>query len=315
MVTTTDNQPLRITVGEVSDPLLTSNAEAQFVSTNANPEELSPIVRWNDAALRAVTQSTLGPPPASRVYGILNTAIYDAWSAYDKNAIGTQLQDELQRPQSENTDANKAEAVSFAAYRTLVDLLPDQVEFFDRLMDELGFDPNNTTTDVTTPAGIGNVVSQALTAFRQQDGANQLGDDPRGDGTPYSDTTGYQPVNQPGPLDDPLAEVTNIEQWTPEFVPVDQRGEGTQQSFLTPQFGEVIPFSLGDGGELRVSGTLDDGSPILPGPEPFLAVDGATVNYQDRTITLADGEVVNISQDIISDGDGPNRDIINPCLD
>ncbi|NEP86762.1 MAG: calcium-binding protein [Okeania sp. SIO2C2] len=265
---------------------LTVNPETQLVTVENPTPSIS--VLWDQAVQQAVINTSPGPTVASRAYGILHTAAYDAWSAYDPLAIGTQLEDNLQRPQSENTDANKTEAISFAAYRVLSELFPSEVEIFNEVMAELGFDPNNTTTDTTTPAGIGNVSAEALLTFRRNDGSNQLGNDPNGDGTPYSDITNYQPLNFPG-------ETIDIESWTPERVPIDALpGEEQRiQRFLTPQWGNVTPFSLTSVEEIRPSA-----------PEPFLLVDGE-VDLEARTITLADQSVVEITPDIVGT-------IINP---
>ncbi|NEQ37747.1 MAG: calcium-binding protein [Okeania sp. SIO3I5] len=242
-------------------------------------------VLWDRAVQQAVINTRVGPTVASRAYSMVHTAIYDAWAAYDPSAVATQLGDDLQRPEFENTEANKAEAMSFSAYRVLTDLFPDQVEVFNGVMATLELDPNNTTTDTTTPAGIGNVSGQALLAFRHNDGSNQLGDDPNGNGTPYSDITGYQPQN-------PAGDQINIELWTPENVPIDDP-DGRVQNFLTPQWGNLIPFGLESGSALR---------PVAP--EPFLLVDGQ-VDLDAGTITLADQSVVTISPEIVGT-------IINP---
>ena len=87
---------------------------------------------------------------------MLHTAMFDAWSAYDETAVSTQLADTLQRPSDENSDENKKEAMSYAAYRVLDDLFASETELFDDVMRQLGYDPANATDDVTTPAGIGN---------------------------------------------------------------------------------------------------------------------------------------------------------------
>ncbi|MGB3191781.1 MAG: DUF6851 domain-containing protein [Limnoraphis sp.] len=132
-------------------------------------EFLTISVLWDQAAQQTVIETKVSPTVASRAYGILHTGIFDAWAAYDPTAIATQLGDELQRPEAENTDANKTEAMSYSAYRVLTELFPEQVEIFDGLMLELGFDPNNITTDTTTAAGIGNVSAEALLEFRRQE--------------------------------------------------------------------------------------------------------------------------------------------------
>jgi hypothetical protein len=68
-----------------------------------------------------------------------------------------------------------------------VDLFPsDKASVFDPLMAELGYDINDTSTDVTTPSGIGNVACAAVLDFRRNDGSNQLGNlSPSG--VPYAD--------------------------------------------------------------------------------------------------------------------------------
>ena len=127
-------------------------------------------VIWDRAVQKAVITAAVGPTVASRAYGILHTAIFDAWAAYDAKAVGTQLGDNLQRSAAENTEENKAEAMSFSAYRVLTELFPEQAELFSSVMAELGYDTANITTDTTTAAGIGNVSAEALMAYRRSDG-------------------------------------------------------------------------------------------------------------------------------------------------
>ncbi|NES05028.1 MAG: calcium-binding protein [Okeania sp. SIO2F4] len=260
----------------------------QLVTVNDPSPTIS--VLWDRAVQQAVINTAPGPTVASRAYSMVHTAIYDAWAAYDPLAVGTQLGDDLQRPESENTEANKAEAMSFSAYRVLTDLFPDQVEIFNDVMETLGFDIDDdefNEDDLSDPAVIGTLTAEALLAFRQNDGSNQLGNNPNGDGTPYSDISGYQPQN-------PAGNPTNIEFWTPENVPIDDPNARVQ-NFLTPHWGNVTPFGLESGDELR---------PIAP--EPFLLPGiEAEVNLDAATITLADGSVVDISPEIVGT-------IINP---
>ena len=258
--------------------------DTQLVTVNDSSPTIS--VLWDRAIQQAVINTSVGPTVASRAYGMVHTAIFDAWAAYDPQAIATQLGDDLQRPEGEITEANKEEAMSFAAYRVLAELFPDQIDIFNELMTQLGFDPNNITTDTTTAAGIGNVSAEALLEFRREDGSNQLGDDPNGEiGVLYSDTTGYEPVNT-------SERIVDIEKWTAELVPIDDPN-AELQNFLTPQWGEITPFGLDSGDQFRP-----------PAPQPFLLVEGS-VDLEARTITLEDGSVVEISRDLIGT-------IINP---
>ena len=213
-------------------------AAARIASGEANP-----VLQWNQTALDAVSAGTLGPPMVSRALAIVHTAIFDAWAAYHPEAVGTRYGAALRRPAAEHTLANKTEAISYAAYRVLVDLYPAQIERFDAKMADLGFDPGNTTDDRTTPAGIGNVVAAALVKFRHDDGSNQLGTlGPTG--LPYSDYTGYEPVNTPDEVRDP-------NRWQPLRHPNRAGTAIIVQQFLCPHWAHVIPFALTSGDQFR----------------------------------------------------------------
>jgi len=148
-----------------------AGAPVQVVSASDNV-----VLQWDNAALQAIRVTKLGPPIVARALAIVHTAMYDAWAVYDHQAVGTRLGGTLRRPPVERTLVNKSEAVSFAAYRALVDLFPTQTSPFNDVMASLGYDPANSSTDVVTPAGIGNMAAAAVIAFRHHDGANQLGD-------------------------------------------------------------------------------------------------------------------------------------------
>lgn len=216
----------------------------------------SVVILWNQAALQGVRDSKLGPPMVARALAVVHTCAYDAWAAYDHRAVGTRLGAALRRPRREHTLANKNAAISFAAYRAAVDLFPgDRVHVFDPLMQSLGYDPTNTTTNPTTPAGIGNVAARAVLDFRHRDGANQLGDEPGGSaGMPYSDYTAYASPN--GALDlrtgfDPAA-VHDPNQWQPLRY-IDAAGTLVTQPFVGAQWQRVTPFALGSPAQLRSS--------------------------------------------------------------
>src|SRR5207302_11491004 len=104
--------------------------------------------------------------------------------------------------------ANKNKAISFAAYRAAVDLLPgDKATVFDPLMAKLGYDVNDTSADTRTPSGIGNVACAAVLAVRHNDGSNQLGN-LTASGVPYADYTGYVPTNKPSTV--PVIDLSTI---------------------------------------------------------------------------------------------------------
>ena len=226
---------------------------------------------WIGAATQGVRNQPQGPTVASRLYGILGTAMYDAWSAYEATPISTVLGDTLQRPTSENTQANKQEAISFAAYRVLTELLPTQTANLTARMNSLGYDPNNTSTDTTTAAGIGNTIAATLMNARRNDGSNQLNN--------YVDTIGYSTPNTP-------TQVVNIELWTPESVPIDSGS--ALQTYLTPHWGTVQSFSLTDNAQYRPPEIIR-----------FLSDRNASADLQAGTITRANGTVVPISAALV----------------
>ncbi len=191
------------------------------------------VVTWDKAALQAIRDTHPGPPIVARMLAVTHTCIYDAWAAYDSVAVGTRLGGTLRRPMSERTLVNKNKAMSFAAYRALVDLFPTEQARLNTVMTQLGYDPTDTSTDLTTPAGVGNVACQAVLDYRHQDGSNQLGDLHPG---PYTDYTNYVSVNDPDHINDP-------NRWQPLRVS-DGHGGFVVQQFIAPHWGHVIPFAL-----------------------------------------------------------------------
>ena len=243
-------------------------------------------IQWDNAALHAIRVAKPGPPIAARALAIVHTTMYDAWAAYDDQAVGTRLGGSLRRPPVQRTLANKDEAVSFAAYRALVDLFPTQTPAFNDVMASLGYAPANGSTDVATPAGVGNVAAAAVIAFRHVDGANQLGDLHPG---AYSDYTGYVPVNDPDHINDP-------NRWQPLRFSNGHGGTVTP-GFIAPHWGRVVPFALTSGSQFR--------PPDVPNLYPFGGYRVQTEQILDYSARLTD------SQKVIAEywADGPNSEL------
>ena len=92
------------------------------------------IVEWNNIMLEAIRavgrlpftsldRERGGPPQVARSIGIVYTAAYDAWSAYDSVAKPVH-RTTPRKPAAQHTDANRRQAVSQATYRTLIDQFP-----------------------------------------------------------------------------------------------------------------------------------------------------------------------------------------------
>ena len=208
------------------------------------------ILKWDEqllSAIRAYPAAT-GPTITSRALGVLHTATYDAWAAYDPTGKVTRPDGPSQ--QSGGTLAKKAEAISYAAYRVLDDLFPASkfpatasYSLPITLMQNLGYDPAITTTTGTSPAAVGNLAAKAVLNYRHNDNSNQLNG--------YADTTGYTPVND-------WNRVTNRWRWQPLCVPTPAPDattcSGSVQKPATPQWGKVLTFSTQAPSLYRVNG-------------------------------------------------------------
>ena len=196
------------------------------------------VILWNNAAMNAAQDNISGALVMVRALAIMHTAIFDAWAQYDPAAEPT-LRTLSRRPAPERTIENKQEAISYAAYRALVDLFPSDIAKFDQLMNVLGYEPRSAQYHFSAPAVIGLYAASAVLEHRHHDGANQLGDLHPG---AYSDYTGYASVNRQDEISDP-------DRWQP--LHGDRNGNPSTQMFYMPQWGFVKPFGFDSVVDLR----------------------------------------------------------------
>lgn len=168
---------------------------------------------------------------------LLTNAWFDAAAPYNAPAVGVYTRIP-HRPPSESADnRNMNVAVLYASHEVLLSLLPSRKADWDAMLVAAGLDPNNDSTDLSSPIGIGNVAGKGVVEGRQNDGMNQLGNEGGRDFNrmPYADYTGYRPVNMPERLRDPS-------RWQPD---IQRQGLGLykSQQFVTPQYRLVEPYS------------------------------------------------------------------------
>ena len=211
---------------------------------------------WGKISLEATAHDTewFKPRPtvSSRILGLVWVAVYDAWSRYDERAEAVYL-DVARRAKSERTLRNKEIAISYAAYRSMMEYYFSDSTMLRSKMIELGFDPDNKSMDPNTPEGIGNLAALAVIGSRRNDGSNQYGDHPQSTGEMYSDYTGYQPVN-------PVDEMKDPARWQPKYFS-DGQGGKFAPGCLTPHWNNVKPV------------LIDSANQFRPGPPPAIGSD------------------------------------------
>lgn len=202
------------------------------------------ILEWNNVVLQAIRATKPGPPMAARSLAIVYTAIFDAWAAYDN--VAKPLHSTVpRRPAGQRTDNNRRTAINMAAFRALSDQFPAEVAAFSNKLVAEGLSPADTSTNLNTPVGVGNVAAGDVLSFRHADNSNQANG--------YADPTGYVPVNPPTVVafPTPFFEVLNAERWQPltYYSPEDELPR--TPSFIAPHWGSVKPFALSTGSEFR----------------------------------------------------------------
>jgi VCPO second helical-bundle domain/Domain of unknown function (DUF6851) len=313
-------------------PALAANGPAWPIDTWGTPKATdSVILKWDEqllSAIRAYPAKT-GPTITARALGVLHTATYEAWAAYDPKAVST-VPDYGPPPQQDNTtssgannDDNKSEAINYAAYRVLDDLFPagafpdvtptiatdPAYRTPDELLVALGGDPANTSTAGTSPAAVGNLAAKAVLDFRHNDGSNQL----NGYVGSYTPQNLWNSVTKMGywqPLcvltaagvarkDPPVRDPSLTCPDTPPVTDPPTPPSYTLQKALTPQWGSIIPF-----------GDLTPYPPqfSLPGP-PTLA-DGSYDPWTDVDTAVKDTSNLTDAQKVKAEywADGPKTE-------
>ncbi len=225
----------------------------------ADPD-LSVARMWNEAALAAIRSDFPAPTVHARNLYHSSAAMWDAWSAFDPVAEGVFVSE---RHTADDVEAAREQAMSFAAYRILVERYlasPDAetaVTRLDDLMVSLCYDAAETRVEGDSPAAFGNRIASIVLAATIDDGSNEAGE--------YVDAE-YAPVNPPLVVDEPGTDMTDPNRWQPLelAVMVAQNGlplDETVQGFVGPHWGDVTSFALSP----AVDGLVAD-----PGPPPRL---------------------------------------------
>lgn len=184
-----------------------------------------------------------------RYFPLLINAAFDALAPYHPTAVGVYTRID-RRPASEATVRNFNIAIMYATYRAALLLAPQEEARWRGMMDAAGLDPDDDSTDPSTPVGIGNMAGRNVVEARRDDGFNHFGEDGRRYNLlPFSDTTGYRPVNTVFDLLDPG-------RWQPALVRMRDGSYGAQQ-FVTPQLANTEPYADFNPRDFRFAAPVD----------------------------------------------------------
>lgn len=211
---------------------------------------------WNEQVLHAISADFARPTIHARNLFHTSIAMYDSWAAFEPagntyllgKSIGTYTSEFSGVSIPENADSVREMAMSYAVYRIIEHryaLSPGIVaisDSIDTLMDELGYDPSLESTDYVNggPAELGNYIASQIIEFGFQDGSNEAGN--------HSNLY-YEPVNPPIEVEEPgNPEIIDPNRWQQITLSesIDQSGEIVPNTpdFLSPEWGDVIPFSM-----------------------------------------------------------------------
>lgn len=226
--------------------LITTNSYAQSVAR-----------AWNDELLEAIRNDYARPTVHARNLFHTSVAMYDAWAVFDNQAETVFLGKNFGGYYCEfnginspsNIESARHEAISYAAYRLLSHRFENSpgstetINALNTLFSNYGYDSSFTSTDYSSGSyrALGNYIAQEIIAFGHQDGSNEQSD--------YNNLY-YTATNDPLVLE-LYEDNTSIDpnKWQPLAfdVYIDQSGNVyplNTPDFLSPEWGEVTPFSL-----------------------------------------------------------------------
>lgn len=196
---------------------------------------------------------------------LVSLGMMDAAAPYHETAVGMYTRIPRQ-PENKRTHRNINTAMLYGAYQTLLGLLPQRASVWRDMLSDHGLDPDDESSDESTPVGIGNLAGKGALAGRLRDGMNQLEN--------YQDNTGYMPVNSAYILRDPS-------RWQPG-VRLQGTGIYTVQRFVTPQMANTEPVGAFDPREFRAP------PPIASDPENWDAYKAQAEAVLEVSANLSD---------------------------
>ncbi len=204
--------------------------------------------------------------------------MWDAWAAYNDDAVGLFVDEDRD---AEDPERDRAEAMSYAAYRVLDHRYlnsvgaTETIPALDELMDALCLDKAFDSTEGDTPAALGNRIAEVIIEAGLEDGSNEA--------EAYEPDPPYRPVNPPLVVRESGTVMTDPNRWQPLEIEnmVSQNGillDSGVQEFIDPHWGHVTSFAMDPAPE--------NGMPLDPGPPPFVREPGTDQRYKDDAVAV-----------------------------
>ncbi len=212
---------------------------------------------WMEILLEAIRTDYARPTVHARNLFHASVLMYDVWAAYQNTSWTYFLGKTIDGytcpfaglPSQSTVNGEREMAISFAMYRLLKHRFLHSPNagimnyHFDNFMSILGYNIHDTSLDYTSgnPAALGNYIADQIILFGLQDGSNESND--------YTNLY-YSPVNDSMIIYNPgNPNITDLNRWQPLTLDsfVDQSGNlipFDTPEFLSPEWGNVIPFSL-----------------------------------------------------------------------
>ncbi|MFK7776465.1 MAG: DUF6851 domain-containing protein [Saprospiraceae bacterium] len=257
-----------------------------FSGLSLKAQDHSIAREWNELILAAIRNDFARPTIHARNLFHTSIAMYDSWAIFDEEADTYLIGRETENFKSSfdfdelgflriNKDLDQT--ISFAIYRIILHRYQNAPKFgetkilIDAFMSARGYDILLTDFDYTTgdPASLGNFIGLEIIKYGLKDGANEQNG--------YENIF-YESVNPPlNPVNNQTVENIDPNRWQPLFFNnfIDQAGNPLPEAiplFLSPEWGEVEPFSLTESDRTLKSRDNQTYQVYLdPGDPPLLA--------------------------------------------
>ena len=139
-----------------------------FLEFSSVAQAKSVARHWNEENLAAIRLDFPAPTVHARNLFHLSVAMWDAWAAFDDDALGYLYNESALVPVGSTVEAAREEAISYAAYRVLKHRYAfstnsvTTLAALDLRLNSLGYDKAETSTIGASPSAIGNRIAAAI---------------------------------------------------------------------------------------------------------------------------------------------------------